>query len=424
MGDKDYLTGLLGTGDYIKECDRIVKEGGRELVFITNDISNFKYVNDLYSMEEGDRFIAEMAHFFYTDNPKCLAACRMNCDQFRGLFDMTGMTHEQEIERVIAMNEEFEKRMSERYPNVFFHVYTGIYFMDGEKLDVRLAMDRAHIAKKKVKGKFDIKCNVYNPEDFKKETEQMSAVNMFLKAVDNDDIQVYLQPKYSVSKKCVVGAEALARLIDGEGKVIMPASFIPVLETTGMIGMLDEIMLEKVFALQRMWLDEGVKLIPISVNISPVMFTKDDFVQMVLDLQRKYNVSPEYIELEVLESTVTDAVESVVRSIEELRAYGFKVSVDDFGSGYSSLNQISSIPADIIKLDRVFARKGLSHEKGRKVVKALIQMLHDVGFSVVFEGIETETECNMAYFYGCDLIQGYFYSKPIPTQEFKKNYFM
>ncbi|MBQ4283444.1 MAG: EAL domain-containing protein [Lachnospira sp.] len=418
----DYLTGLLGTGEFIRECERIVADKSRKFVFITNDISNFKYVNDLYSMEEGDRFIEGMARFFFIDNPKCLAACRTGCDQFRGIFDMTGMTQEEEIERVISMNEEFERRMSEKYPNVFFHVYTGVYFVEDNDTDVRAAIDKAHIAKKFSKGKFDIKCKVYNPEDFKTQTDQMAAVNTFLRACDNDGILVYLQPKYSVSKDCVVGAEALVRLDDGEGGIIPPARFIPTLEATGMIGKLDEIMIENVFKLQRKWLDEGYTSFPVSVNISPLMFAKEDFVEMLLGMQKKYNVPPSYVELEVLESTVTDAVDSVVKSIDELRAYGFKVSVDDFGSGYSSLNQIASIPADIIKLDRVFARNGLSHEKGRKVVKALIQMLHDVGFKVVFEGIETETECNMAYFYGCDLIQGYFYSKPIPAKEFEEKY--
>ena len=420
--NNDYLTGLLGTGEFIRECERIVGEGNRKLAFITNDISNFKYVNDLYSMEEGDRFINGMAHFFYIDDPLCLAACRTGCDQFRGIFDITGMTKEEEVERIVAMNSEFEKRMSEKYPNIFFHVYTGLYFLEEGETDVRLAIDRAHLAKKLTKGKFNIKCQVYRPDDFKTQTDQMEAANMFIRACENDGLLVYLQPKFSVSRNCVVGAEALVRIDDGNGNVIMPGRFIPVLETTGMIGRLDEIMIEKVFKLQRKWLDAGYKSFPVSVNVSPIQFSKENFVEMVIGLQKKYNVPPHLVELEVLESTVTDAVESVVKTINELRKYGFKISVDDFGSGYSSLNQIASIPADIIKLDRVFAYSGLSNEKGRKVIKALIQLLHDIDYSVVFEGIETETERDLAYSYGCDVIQGYFYSKPLPMSEFEEKF--
>ncbi len=418
----DYLTGLMGTGEYIRECERIVKEGNRKLAFITNDISNFKYVNDLYSMEEGDKFINEMAHFFYIDNPKCLAACRTGCDQFRGVFDITGRTNDEEVDIIIDMNSVFEKKMSAKYPNVFFHVYTGLYFWEEEETDVRLAIDRANLAKKLTKGKFNIKCQVYTAEDFRIQTEQMEISNMFLHACDNDGLLVYLQPKFSVSRNCVVGAEALVRLDDGKGGLIPPGRFIPVLETNGMIGKLDEIMIEKVFVLQKKWLDEGCQPFTISINVSPLEFSKEGFPEMVIGLQKKYNVPPHLIELELLESMVADAGDTIMESINTLREYGFKISVDDFGVGYSNLNKIANMPADVIKLDRVFAYQGLYNDKGRKVIKSLIQMLHDIDYKVVFEGIETEEERDLAYSYGCDLIQGFFYSKPIPAVEFGEKY--
>lgn len=419
---RDYLTGLISAGDYIRECQRIVNEGGRRLAFITNDISNFKYINDLYSMDEGDRFIEEMANFFYINNPSCLCACRTDCDQFRGLFDITDRTQEEELEKITSMNSEFEKRMSKKYPDIFLHMYTGIYFLEEDETDVRLAIDRAHIAKKLTKGRFDVKCQVYTAADFQNQTDQMEVSNMFLRACDNDDLLVYLQPKFSVSRNCIVGAEALVRIDDHNGGVIPPGRFVPVLEKNGMIGKLDEIMIEKVFILQKKWLDDGYQLFPISVNVSPVEFSKDTFADSLIALQKKYQVPPQMIELEVLESTVTDAVESVISSITKLREYGFIVSVDDFGSGYSSLNQISNIPADVIKLDRCFAYRGLSHEKGQKVIKSLIQMLHDIDYTVVFEGIETETEKDLAHSFGCDIIQGFFYSRPIPIGEFEEKY--
>lgn len=141
-------------------------------------------------------------------------------------------------------------------------------------------------------------------------------------------------------------------------------------------------------------MDAGHESFPISVNVSPLQFSKENFADTIIALQKKYDVPSHLVELEVLESTVTDAVASVVNSINALRAYGFKISVDDFGSGYSCLNQIASIPADIIKLDLVFA----SH------------------------GLKTEMERNLAYSFGCDVIQGYFYSKPLPVNEFEVNY--
>lgn len=198
-----------------------------------------------------------MAHFFYIDNPACLAACRTGCDQFRGRFDITGLTNDEEVERIISMNNEFEKQISEKYPNVFFHVYTGVYFCEEDEKDIRLAIDRAHLAKKLTKGKFNIKCQVYTPNDFKAQTDQMAIANMFIRACDNNGIRVYLQPKFSVFQNCVVGAEALVRIEDTVEGIVMPGRFIPVLESTGMIGKLDDIMIEKIFQLQKKWLDAG-----------------------------------------------------------------------------------------------------------------------------------------------------------------------
>ena len=173
MGNsRDRLTGLLEPLEFISECEKIIACGGRRLAFINNDISNFKYINDLYGREEGDRFICEMAKFFFTDNPSCLAGCRTSSDQFRGLFDVTGRTREEETQRITDMNSVFEKQMSERYPNVFLHVYTGIYFWEEGERDVRMAIDRAHLAKKLTKGKYNIKCQVYSAADFQIQTNQ------------------------------------------------------------------------------------------------------------------------------------------------------------------------------------------------------------------------------------------------------------
>lgn len=205
----------------------------------------------VYATKDGDRLINEIAHFFYIDNPACLAACRTGCDQFRGIFDVSGLSHDEEVNRVVEKNECFEALMAEKYPNVFIHVYTGLYFLEDGEMDVRVAIDKAHVAKKLSKGKFNIKCQVYDPADFKQQTDQMAVVNQFVHACDNDGILVYLQPKYSVSKDCVVGAEALVRMADDDGGIIPPGRFIPVLEATGMISKLDELMIEKIFDLQK-----------------------------------------------------------------------------------------------------------------------------------------------------------------------------
>ncbi len=416
------LEGLLDTDDFIDKATQIAEEGNRNLVFITNDVSNFKYINDFYGMSEGNRFLEEMSRYFFVNNKSCIAACRTGCDQFRGVFDIGDRTVEEEVELIIRMNSEFERIMSERYPNVYIHVYTGIYFLRDTDTDIRMAIDNAHVAKKQIKGKYNIKCQIYSPKETKSQINKMDASNLFLRACERDEIQVYLQPKVSVSQNKVVGAEALVRIVDKEGNVTMPGKFIPVLEETGMIGKLDEIMVEKVFKLLRDWMDNGVPLLPISVNVSRQEFSSEDFAEKVIAHQKKYQVPPEYVEFEILESTFIDAMDYIIDTINILREYGFKISVDDFGSGYSSLNQIATVPADIIKMDRGFINDCLRSEKEQKLIKTLIYLFKDIDYTIVFEGIETEMQRDLLCSFGCDIIQGFLYSKPIPVEEFINKY--
>lgn len=418
----DQITGLMGLDEFIERSTSIVQKGGRRFVIITNDLSNFKYVNDFYGISEGDRLINEMAHFFYIDNPCCLAACRTSCDQFRGLIDMGLRNEQEEIDRIVEMNKRFEEIVSAKYPNIYIHVYTGIYFITENDNNVRAASDRAHLAKKQIKGKLNVHYEVYNPKKSKDLLNHMAVVNEFIHALDENRILLYLQPKISVSQNVLAGAEALSRIKGSNGEIITPGIFIPVLESTGMIGKLDEYMIEQVFALQHRWIKEGIIISPISVNVSRLEFSKSDFCDFIFSLEEKYKVPPKYIEFEVTETTMIEAMDYIVNAINTLRAHGYLISVDDFGSGYSSLSQIANIPADIIKIDSKFAGNGLESERGRTVIKHLLEMLHDIHYDVVFEGIETDEQLEYVSSFGCDLIQGYYYSRPIPVAEFEQKY--
>ena len=181
-------------------------------------------------------------------------------------------------------------------------------------------------------------------------------------------------------------------------------------------------MIEKVFELQRRWINEGREVFTISVNVSRQRFTKGDFTDMAIALQKKYNIPPFLIEFEIVESVFIENTDTIVNTTNQLRSYGFLVSVDDFGSGYSSLNQIANMPADTIKLDHIFASKSLYTDKGRILIRTLINLLHQIDYNVVFEGIETLEQKQLVESYGCDLIQGFYYSRPIPVSDFENKY--
>ena len=419
----DYITGLPDFNEFITICDEHLENNSKNsFAVVSNDVSNFKFINKFYSHETGDIFIRNMGEFFYKNNPRVVCACRIDSEQFAALLDMGKLTREEVLEHIAIRNAEFEQLMSTKFPDIFIHVYTGIYFMPTNRESFRLAYDKAKMSKAKIKGKLDVPYNVYNSSDYEISENIMEASSLFKRALDEDRIVAFLQPKYSVSKDCVVGAEVLARIIEIDGSVIPPGRFIPALEQTGIIGTLDRIMIEKTFALVKRWKEEGRKLIPISVNVSRQVFIKPDFVEHMKQLQQIYQIPPKYVDFEILESMFMDNMDYIVNTTNELRDYGFKVSMDDFGSGFSSLNQIAYIPANTIKLDNIFARKSLGTESGRIVVKSVIEMLHDINYHIVFEGIETEEQKNLVNEYGCDVIQGYFYSKPIPIKEFEEKY--
>lgn len=418
----NFYTIQSGNNKFINKAISLVEAGEAVLAFIALDISNFKYINDFYGMQEGDRVMEDIASFFFINEPLCRAAYGMGFDQFRGIYDVTAMSKEDFISYLTQKSHEFESMLSARYPLVYNHVYIGIYFYEDSNVDVRMATDRSNLAKKAIKGTFNTNCQVFTENNCKAHYENMHMSNLFIHSSINGGIELYIQPKASVSKNCVVGGEALVRMRDGNGGIIMPGSFVPVLESIGLIDRLDKIMIEKVFAFQRQCLDAGKRVYAISVNVSKQEFTSHKFADKIFKLQKKYQIEPSLIEFELVESTFVNDLSSIVETISSLRSEGFRISVDDFGAGYSSLNQIANIPADIIKFDGVFARESLNTDKGRAVVKSLITMLNDVNYKIVFEGIENQKQLELVASYGCDTVQGFYYSRPIPAEDFVNKY--
>ena len=402
--------GMAGHDVFNNRVREIVNTNEHRVVLLALDISNFKYINDFYGMDEGDKVMQDIADFYFINEPLCLASHGIGFDQFRGAYKADNMTDEDVVEYIARKNRIFEKELSERYPLVYQHVYVGLYFYDDPSLDVRMAVDRANLAKKSTKGRFDIPCCVYSADNCNEYLEHMDMSNEFVRACEEERIEIFLQPKISVSHNCVAGAEALVRMKTRAGELVSPARFVPVLEHTGMIGKLDDIMLDKTFAFQRQCIDKGIKPVPVSVNISRQRFTSEDLLKYMLRLQDKYQIDSSLVELEI-------------DVINALRAKGFKINVDDFGSGYSSLNQIANIPADIIKFDRVFANRSLKSNKGRQVIKSLIEMLKMVEYELVFEGVETKEELDTVVSYGCDVIQGFYFDRPLPANEFVNKYY-
>lgn len=421
------LTGLYNIKDFIIKGQEIVVNSNDNYAVVAIDLSNFKYLNDMYGMEHGDEVILRIANDLFINNPDCEIACHIMGDQFRALINVRNRTIEEEVEVIKSKNTLLEKELAALYPKVYLHVYTGLYYIDRETVDpktfnMRIAIDKAHFVKKQMKGNFEKSCGIYHEEEFREFSKQMEVVKAFENACVNDGVRVFFQPKIDCRSGKIIGAEALCRLLDENGNYVSPGAFIPILEKNGMLARLDAIMMEKTFEHMREWKLAGKLVFPVSINLSRVDFYNANLVKQITNLQKKYDIPTEFVELEITESTFIQDMNMVIDSIVELREYGFRISVDDFGAGYSSLGLLTSMPADIIKLDCSFARQGLKSEKGIDIVGSVISMLKKVDFDIICEGVETKDEEKLIDSLGCSKIQGYLYDKPLPKKDFEGKY--
>ena len=244
-------------------------------------------------------------------------------------------------------------------------------------------------------------------------------------AIARDEFLVYLQPKFDIRKNELKGAEALIRWNYKNKEIMSPGRFIPFFEKDGSIGKIDDIVLTKVCAALAKWKKEGKNLHPISVNLSRKRLFDENLIDHLTQIVDSYGVSRELIDFELTESATYDNTDHMIRVLEELRSKGFKISMDDFGTGYSSLSLLTEMPIDTLKIDKSFVDKiGVEEEREEDVtvIRLIITLAGELGFECLAEGAEYKQQIDRLAALGCDVVQGYYYSKPIPIEEFDRKY--
>jgi len=241
-------------------------------------------------------------------------------------------------------------------------------------------------------------------------------------ALQNGEFQVYLQPKVNMITSKVFGAEALSRWVHPVEGIRSPLSYIPLFEENGFVVNLDMYVFEQICKMKNRWYSEGVEFacIPISINMSRLHLFNKEFVNDLLEVINKYEVNPSEIEIEITESVYLNDYSELILVVSRLQENGFSVSIDDFGSGYSALNMLKDIPVDTIKIDKEFLQLSANTERGKKVIKNVIILCKDLKLHVTVEGVETEEQIAFLTTYGCEIAQGFFYSKPIPVKDFEE----
>ncbi len=298
----------------------------------------------------------------------------------------------------------------------------GRYNIDQGETDFEDIMTKVNLAHQRAKNtKGEILCDY--DEKFKQNLlTDAEITNKMKTALDNEEFKVYLQPKFSTNDNILVGAEALVRWIEADGKIIFPNSFIPLFERNGFIVELDKYMLENVCAIIRKWLDEGLGNITVSVNCSRLNLDNPFFVEGVVAIADKYHVPHECIEIELTESTTISKANLIEDLFADLRQNGFRISIDDFGAGYSSLGMLKNLQVDTLKMDRSFFIGGKNARRDDMLIDSIVKMSHNLGMYVVAEGIETQEQFDLLRGINCDAIQGYFYARPMPINEFEEKY--
>lgn len=417
---RDEMDGLTHIPTYAKfyiNAENAIRNNlDKEYAIIVFDIDRFKNINDLYGMTKGDEILKYIGRvlkdtFGYNEN-----YARMHSDMFAFYMEYTRKLD------IIRCIEKLRKKFANIDVSVDTDINTsfGIYVVQDRGVPINLMCDRAMVASRTTKGDILRFCAFYD-EQYREDMLRVSEIEHdMVKALEERQFQMYLQPKFKLDTETLCGAEALVRWLHPRKGIIPPMDFIPLFEKNGFILKLDEYMWEEACKKIRSWIDEGRTPIPLSVNISRYHIRNNDVENVLLRLTNKYGISPSLLHLEITESLFLDEPAELNRVLEKLRNVGFKLEVDDFGSGYSSLNLIRNISVDTIKIDKEFLDSEIASEKGQIVVNHTIDMAKDLKLQVIAEGVETKAHVDFLKKSRCDIAQGFFFSRPMPLSEFDK----
>ena len=401
-----------------KEAVTHAPAGRYALVWL--NLQKFKLINDLAGNARGDstlRYIHNTIAPFLKEGEYI---ARTSADNYSLLLE------NDTDERIVGRLEEMARainRFNDGVQYKYVLLFTaGIYRIDDPTLEITILQDRAHVARKGAgKNGGDLcTCSFYSEAEHQKLVAEKELENRMESALKHNEFVVYLQPKHSLKDERVAGAEALVRWQDPERGLIPPGAFIPTFEQNGFIIRLDHYVFEEVCKLLRRWLDQGFSPVPISVNMSRAHFTAPDFLGPYVDLCKKYRVPPELIEIEVTETIVFENPEGFMQIVSKIHEAGFSCSMDDFGSGYSSLNLLKDIKVDSLKLDRAFFNYGdMDDSRGRDVVTSVVELAKKLEMQTVAEGIEKRPQVEFLKSTDCDMVQGFVFGKPMPAREFE-----
>lgn len=410
----DELTGIYNKqAFYAKTKEMLLDNPDKNFDLLRINIERFKVLNDLFGESTGDKLLRYIGKFLKEINlPLCVSG-RLYADNFVVCYEAGKGDSRRMINTLQMVADSFA--INNRTILSF-----GLYRIDDKNLPVSVMCDRANMALWKAKGNFKNPYCEYDEKMRQQVLKEQKIINAMEMAIQNKEFTLYLQPKYNIEKGTIIGAEALVRWISLENGFISPGDFIPVFENNGFVYEVDKFIWEESCRYLRKWLDEGREVHPISVNVSRIDLYDPKLVQHLVDLREKYQLPSQYLELEITESAYTEDPEQIITITRQLREAGFVILMDDFGTGYSSLNMLKDIQIDVLKLDMGFLKSSDYSAKGGNILTAILKMAESLKMQTIAEGVETKEQVEFLKSIGCKYVQGFYYSKPLPVDEFEK----
>jgi len=409
--ERDELTGLYNKQFFIEKVyEQLHGSSDKKYDIISFGIERFKLINETYGLSKGDELLCFIADQLKTEKRPVLSA-RFNADHFFLLAEHRDFYKPEYFTVHIDKVNNFLTDMN-------VNINCGIYTIDNIDTPVSVMCDRAQLAAEKNKGIYDTPYSMYDDSIRRRLHDEQFIIGNMKTALESNQFQVYYQPKYDLNNELVAGAEALVRWIHPERGIISPGAFIPLFEKNGFITQLDRYVWETACRDIRSWMDKGYSKISVSVNVSRADIYNPHLTDILLELIAKYEIPIRYLHLEITESAYTDNPDQIIVAVNKLRNLGFIIEMDDFGSGYSSLNMLAEMPVDVLKLDMHFIQSETSRTSGKGILSFVISLAKWLNLAVVAEGVETAEQISTLRSMECNYVQGFYFAKPMKQSDF------
>lgn len=407
----DRLTGLFSREYfYQKVQERLNESTGTSYAIVCSNVENFKVYNDIFGIRAGDEVLRRIAELFREMMGENGICARYGADRFLCLM------RQERLPEWMCIHSSAEKLPG--LSNI--ELKWGVYKISNRAVPVEKMCDRAFLVADSIKGRYNQRIGIYDDVLRDKLLREQAITESMETALAEGQFSVYLQPKYWLQNDTMAGAEALARWIHPELGFMNPGEFIPLFEKNGFITKLDRYVWEQTCKKLQQWRQEGYPDIAVSVNVSRADVYQEDLPATMSSLVAQYGIEPRQLHLELTESAYTENPNQIIAVVDELRNRGFVIEMDDFGSGYSSLNMLNQVHFDILKLDMKFIQTETAKPGEMSIMRFVVNLAKWLNLSTVAEGVETKAQLERLRDVGCDYAQGYYFSRPLPVQEFEK----